>query len=99
MTKIKYSVVENKCTTPCPFSKKAMVGSTFCKYWCKNNDGFGEYMVWCKKGRRPVKKAESRKPRTQQPQTEICPHWKVYNKGCSGEFGRCDCNGKLSVMR
>jgi hypothetical protein len=24
-----------------------------------------------------------------------CPHWKVYNKGGSGEFGVCDCQGRL----
>jgi hypothetical protein len=24
-----------------------------------------------------------------------CPHWQVYNQGCSGEFGACDCNGDL----
>jgi hypothetical protein len=26
---------------------------------------------------------------------EKCQHWKVYNKGGSGEFGRCDCQGNL----
>ena len=24
-----------------------------------------------------------------------CPHWKVYNEGGSGEFGVCDCQGRL----
>jgi hypothetical protein len=26
----------------------------------------------------------------------ICPHWKIFNKGGSGEFGTCQCSGKLS---
>ena len=26
---------------------------------------------------------------------EICPHWKIWNHGGSGEFGSCDCMGKL----
>lgn len=24
-----------------------------------------------------------------------CKHWKTYNKGCSGEFGVCDCFGYI----
>jgi len=26
---------------------------------------------------------------------KICPHWKIWNKGGTGEFGACDCGGKL----
>jgi hypothetical protein len=26
----------------------------------------------------------------------ICPHWEIYNRGGSGEFGACNCGGKIS---
>jgi len=26
----------------------------------------------------------------------ICPHWETYNRGGSGEFGACNCGGKIS---
>ena len=25
----------------------------------------------------------------------ICPHWEIYNRGGSGEFGVCNCGGKI----
>jgi hypothetical protein len=25
----------------------------------------------------------------------ICPHWEIYNRGGSGEFGTCNCGGKI----
>ena len=30
---------------------------------------------------------------------KLCPHWQVYNRGGSGEFGACDCGGNLESAK
>ena len=39
---------------------------------------------------------ESSKTPTNTARDAICPHWETYNRGGSGEFGACNCGGKIS---
>lgn len=46
-----------------------------------------------------IKHAEALKPTHNTGSPKFCQHWQVYNCGCSGEFGACDCNGNLVLAK
>jgi hypothetical protein len=43
-----------------------------------------------------TKAAEEKFTPTNNARDEICPHWEIYNRGGSGEFGVCNCGGKIN---